>query len=380
MNRRHCAITALLLMMGFWSAAARGEDVSPVPVVVTIPAGEYPAPTAAGIKPFVDSNVNNLLVDSDPTLQAKSRENIVAAASPNGAAAQPAFLFEYCKQLDAGFAPHLAPTAKASIRQRLNIAIVCARVAEVADNSALQSTTLLLLDDKAEPVVLWALRAAQPQIASVLKGNAAVVAAPPLVKAIGPAVLKHPLSGPIFDEGYQALNVNNQIVIDDLMKLWEFRLKQYQDKKPPDDPSVDYRPMTMMTSAPMWTTVIMNNKNLQRRIMQDISDQLSVAQQWGDKAPPGNLRDQLVQLVGLGAGGCVVVGGHQKFQALVAAATPASKINPATFPAGNKLKPLVDPIIKEISTAFPQVAPPPMIAGQGIQPALPGMQPAANQH
>jgi hypothetical protein len=378
MNRRHCAITALLMMMGFCSAAARGEDVSPVPVVVTIPAGEYTTPTPAGIKPFIDSNVNNLLVDSDPTLQGKARENIVAAANPNGAAASPAFLAEFCKQLDAGFTPHLAPAAKASIRQRLNIAIVCARVSAVADNWTLQATTLTLLNDKSEAVVLWALRSAQPQIAAFLKVNQAVAVAPPLIKAIGPAVMKHP-TGPIFDEGYQALNANYLVVIDDLMKLWEYRIKKYQGKTPPDDPSVDFRPMTTMSSAPMWTTVIMNNKNLQRRVMQDISDQLSVAQQWGDKSPAGNLRDQLVQVVSLGAGGCVVIGGHQKLAALAAAATPASKISPSTFPPGNKLKPLVDPIIKEISTAFPNIAPPPMVAGQGI-PAVPGVQPAANQH
>lgn len=379
MNRRHCAITALLIMIGIGCAAARGEDVSPVPVVVTIPPTEYTAPSAAGIKPFVDSNVNNLLVDSDPTLQAKARDNIVAAASPNGAAASPQFLLEFCKQLDAAFGPHLAPAAKASIRQRLNIAIVSARVATVADNWTLQSTTLTLLNDKSEAVVLWALRGAQPQIEAYLKVNQAVAVAPPLIKAIQPAVLKHP-TGPIFDEGYHALNANNQIIIDELMKLWEFRIKQYQGKAPPDDPSVDFRPMTTLTSAPMWNLVILNNKNLQRRIMQDISDQLSVAQQWGDKTQPGNLRDQLVQLVSLGAGGCVVVGGHQKLAALAAAATPASKISPATFPAGAKFKPLVDPIIKEISAAFPNIAPPPMVAGQGIQPAVPGVQPAANQH
>jgi hypothetical protein len=381
MNRRHCSITALLMIMGIGCVGARGEEVQPVPVVVTIPPAEYTAPTTAGIKPFVESNVTNLLVDADPALQAKARDNLVQAASPNATPASPAFLFEYGKQLDAAFLPHLAPAVKASLRQRLNIAIVSAKVAAVADNSALQSSTLWLLDDKSEPVVLWALRAAQPQIAAVLKVNAGA-ALPPLVKAIKPAVLKHDKSGPIFDEGYQALNVSDNLVVNELMTLWEHRLKQYQGKAPPQLPSVDYRPVYTMTTATMWNNVILNNKNLQTRIMQDLSDQLALAGQWGDRTGAGALRDQLVQLVGLSAGGCIVVGGHQKIPALVAAAGPASKINPTTFPAGSKLKPMVDPIVAGIAAAFGKVQPPPMIAAPGGlgQPAVPGVQPAANQH
>jgi hypothetical protein len=375
MNRRQCAITALLMTIGIWRVGARGEEVTAVPPVVTVPQNEYITPSEAGIRPFVDANVTNLLVDSDPALQTKSRDNLLAAANPGGAAAQPAFLFTYGKLLDNAFGPHLKPAAKASLRQRLNIAIVAARVSAVADNSALQSTTLTLLQDPADPVVLWALRAAQPQIAAILKVNAAG-AIPPLVKAVMPAVLKHP-TGPIYDEGYKALDVSDVVVVNELMTLWESRLKMYP-KELPGDPAVDGRPIFTMTSANMWNLVIMNNKNMQRRVMQDISDQLSMAAQWGDKAPPGDVRDQLVQLVSLGAGGCAVVGGHQKMPSLVQAATPASKIGPATFPPGSKLTPLVNPIIVDIAKNFPNIQAPPVVAGQmpQLKPVAPAIQAA----
>lgn len=379
MNRRQCAITALLMMMVIWRVGARGEEVTPVPPVVTVPQNEYISPTEAGIKPFVDANVNNLLVDSDPALQAKSRDNLVAAAQPSGVAAQPQFLLTYGRLLDNAFAPHLKPAAKASLRQRLNMAIVAARVSAVAENSTLQSTTLTLLQDPSDPVVLWALRAAQPQIAALLNGPNAGGAAPPLVKAVLPAVLKHQ-TGPIYDEGYQALNVSNILVVDELMTLWESRLKKYS-KELPGDPAVDGRPIYTMTTANMWSLVIVNNKNMQIRVMQDISDQLSMAAQWGDKVPAGDYRDQLVQLVKLTAGGCSVVGGHQKIASLVAAAAPPSAISPATFPAGNKLMPLVNPVIADIAKDFPKIQAPPVVAGQvpQVKPVAPAIQATQTQ-
>jgi hypothetical protein len=136
-----------------------------------------------------------------------------------------------------------------------------------------------------------------------------------------------------------------------------------------------------MTSANMWNLVIVNNKNMQVRVMQDLSDQLSMAAQWGDKAPPGDFRDQLVQLVSLGAGGCAVVGGHQKMPTLAAAAGPASKIGPATFPPGAKLKLLVDPVIAEIAKNFPNIQAPPVVTGQvpqapQVRPVAPAIQAA----
>jgi hypothetical protein len=245
----------------------------------------------------------------------------------------------------------------------------------LADNWQLQSTTLTLLQDPTEPVVLWALRAAQPQIAAILKVNAAG-AAPPLVKAIAPAVLKHPM-GPIYDEGYKALDVSDVVVVNEVMSLWESRIKKYRTELP-DEPAADGRPIFTMTSANMWNMVIMNNKNMQIRVMQDLSDQLSMAAQWGDKAPPGGFRDQLVQLVSLGAGGAAVVGGHQKMPTLAAAAGPASKISPATFPASAKLMPLVNPIIADIAKEFPNIQAPPVVAGQvpQVKPAAPAIQAA----
>jgi len=365
MNCRHCAYAALLLTIGILAGEARGQGAGhakAIPAPVTLLPAEYTSPTTAGIKAFVDPNVFNLLVDSDPVAQAKARDNLALATMTAGAPASPGFLLEYGKALDAAMLPELAPAAKASVRQRLNIAIVVQRVAVVAQNSTLQATTVQLMNDASEAVVLWALRAAREEVPPLLSA-AAPGAVPPLIKAIAPAAMKNP-SGPVYEEAYLALNVAHPLVVNELMTLWGSRLKKYKTETP-DDPAVDGRPVYTLTTAAMWTTVIMGNKRLQDNIMQNVSDQLSVAAQWADKSPAGDTRDQLVKLVQLCSGGASVVGGHQKIPALVNAAAAGIRVDPKSWPVGQKLMPVVAPIIAEIATAFKQVQPPPVIAAGG---------------
>jgi len=374
MNRRHCAITALFMIVGLSCAAARGaEPAAPVDPsiqpIVNIPAVEYTGPTESGIAPFVTQNVKCLMLDNEPEIRRKAREYLIAAAYPGNPQASPDFLKIYDKVLDAEFVKRLAPAAKPTLTQRLNIAVVVHRVASAPDpngqagvNAALQPTTLLLINDPAEPVVMWGLRGAAPQMRHSIQINTN------LLKAIVPAAQKHP-SGPIYEEAYKALNENNMLVVTELFKLWDDRLNSYKKgTSPADDPAVDHWPVYTMTTSDMWGLVILNNKNLQTKVMQYISDQLSLAAQWADKTGPGDTRDQLVQLVKLTAGGCVVVGNNQKFNALSTAAGPASTINATAFPPTQKLVPLVTPIITAIAAAFPNVQPPPVIAG-GAAPA-----------
>jgi hypothetical protein len=228
MNRRHCAIVSLVIVLGCWpsSASAQGTGVAPAaggakpaapPVTapaataapaapVTIPPQAYANPAGSKdiIDDFVARNVANLLNDGDPAARSRSRDNLSAATMTAGTAASPAFLFEYGRSLNTALAQRLNAASKPTLLQRLNAAIVVAKVAYVAQNAALEPVTLQLINDPAEPVLMWALKAAQPQIPQVLTmkvGNAP----PRLLAAIAPAVFKHP-SGPVFDEAYSALN------------------------------------------------------------------------------------------------------------------------------------------------------------------------------
>jgi len=382
MNRRHCALATLIVTLGSAGAwgQARGATGTPtaaptaapsattrpstpaIAAPVTVPPDAYANPAAqrAVIVDFVTKNVTNLLNDSDTTAQTNSRNNLTAATSTAGAPASPAFLFEYGMALNNAFISHLGPKANSSVRQRLNIGIVAARVAYASQNVALQQTTILLIQDPAEPVVLWGLKAAQPQMPFVLGTRIPGQKIPPLLDAIKPAVLNHP-SGPVFAEAYEALKAVDPQVVDLLLQLWGNRLGQYQAKELPDDPAVDGLPVLTLTSSEMWRKVV-NNPALQSKVMQMVSDQLSVAAQWADQTPAGEKHDQLVKLAVLCAQGCVVVGGNLKNQGLVTAANPLANVKVETLPPGTKIVPMVSPAVTAaIQAAFPQVKPPPSV-------------------
>jgi hypothetical protein len=352
------------------TATTRPATVPAVAAPVTVPPVAYTSPAAnrAVIANFVKLNVTNLLNDSNTAAQTNARNNLTAATSTAGAPASPAFLFEYGMALNDAFLPHLGPKADSSVRQRLNIGIVAARVAYASQNLTLQQTTLMLMADPAEPVVLWGLKAAQPQMPLALTSRIPGQKIPLLLKEVKPAVFDHP-SGPVFAEAYEALTAVDPQVVEQLLVLWGNRLAQYQAKELPDDPAVDGLPVLTLTTSEMWRKVV-NQPALQTKVMQMVSDQLAVAAQWADQTPAGEKHDQLVQLVVRCAQGCVVVGGNMKNQGLVTAATPAASVKVETLPAGTKVGPMVSPAVTDaIMQAFPGVKPPPPVGAAAAKAA-----------
>ena len=136
-----------------------------IPAPVTVPPTAYASPAANRlvIVDFVTKNVANLLNDSDTAAQTNARNNLTAATSTAGGRRRRRFCSSTRWRMNNAFSPKLAPKANSSLRQRLNMAIVTARVADAAQNVALSATTIQLINDSAEPVVLWGLKAAQPQ-------------------------------------------------------------------------------------------------------------------------------------------------------------------------------------------------------------------------
>jgi len=335
-----------------------------------LPPAAYADPTAnrAAIKTFVDGYVQRLLNDADPANQANAREELARATMEKGQAAQPAFLFEYAKLLNDALLPQLQG-GKASMRQRLNIAIVASRVAYVAENTALSPLVMALINDQHEPIVLWGVKAAGPIIKASVKvkpANGGQAVAPPILKAIVPAVLKHP-SGEIYEEAYGALTTSGAaVVLDELMKVWENRLLQYRQGVP-ENASADARPVLTLTANQMWMSVL-NQKAHRDRIMQMIMDQICLAARRADEPANKDKRDQLVSVVKRTAEGIVVVALNQKLPELQAAAEPATKLNPENPPP--KIAEYVIPAIPQaIQKAFPDVKPPqPAAAGVAQQP------------
>jgi hypothetical protein len=369
MNRRHRACTALILTLGTMTGVASAQQPTtppapaptssaPAPVTPSQTAYTNPGGSKSEIDAFVKANVENLVNEADPVAQGRSRENLAQATMTQGAPALPEFLFEYGRSLNAALVAKLDPKVKAGLRARLNIAIVAARVAYIAQNITLQEVAIKLINDPAEPVVLWGIKTAQPMVPQAVKLKVGS-AVPPLVDAIRPAVFRHPL-GAVFDEAYTALGgTNDPIVVDELMKLWENRLEQYR-KGIPEDPDVDGKPVFMLTTSQAWSTVLKDPKT-RANVMQMITDQMVMAANYADTST-GEQHDKLVKLVQQCAAGCWVVGGHQKLAAIVTAADAASKINPAALASTTKVTPMITGIVAEITKAFPGVKPPGNVA------------------
>ena len=227
---------------------------------------------------------------------------------------------------------------------------------------------MALINDQHEPIVLWGVKAAGPIIKASVKVKPAngQAVAPPILKAIVPAVLKHP-SGEIYEEAYGALTTSGEtVVLDELMKVWENRLLQYRQGVP-ENASADAKPVIILTGNQMWMGVL-KQKAQRDRVMQMIMDQICLAAQRADEPANKEKRDQLASVVKRTAEGIVVVALNQKIKELEDAAVPASKINAENPPP--KLAEYVIPAIPQaIQKAFPDVKPPqPAAAGVAQQP------------
>ena len=102
--------------------------------------------------------------------------------------ATPAYLDAYAQILNREL---LTLKGNPSARVRLNAAIVCALVAQQANNAHLKDAAVMFIQDPSEAVVLWGIKAAR----WIIPAQLGQVAAQPdlgLVNEIVPAVQKHP--------------------------------------------------------------------------------------------------------------------------------------------------------------------------------------------
>ncbi|HYE17632.1 MAG TPA: hypothetical protein VEA69_04265 [Tepidisphaeraceae bacterium] len=382
MNRRLRGSAACLLVMGMWGAVAQaqpaaggGAGAGPIPPALIT------TPDQAQIDAWSKAATGDLLNEADPALQGKARDNMVNACfvkrdTPAGAG----FLAMYSASLNNEFWPKLAPGTKLTPRQRLNLAIVTAKVASVAQQSPLAPTVERLINDPLEPVVLWGLKGAQPIAPAVVKlrgaGNNPLH---PMLAAVRPAALKHP-SGPVFEEAYAALGNATTVSPDnpvleravkaaaaEMISLWENRLQQYRSAIP-EDPIADGMPVFFLTTRDAWNTIV-KDQATRTQVMQMVSDQLSLASQHADASKDREKRDQLVKLSIKCAGACAVVGTHQSNDPLKrTAGDEMNRMQPAVQNVGIKIRPMADAVGDELRRAYPGVKPPAPPAAGVAQP------------
>jgi hypothetical protein len=246
-------------------SATRAADISQ-----DIRTADDATPYKATIDANIQSQVTSILQD-DPIQSARARDSLVDEVRgliPPSAS----FLDLYCSELQSQFAPLTAPTA--SIRVRLNAAIVVARVAATAKDANLAQLVIAELNDQNEAVVLWGLKAAHDVIPPAL--NVQTLKAS-LISAVIKAAQRL-TTGPIISAAYNALSPTDPStplasLIDPVQTLLAWRLTQYNNAVPSEPPD-DAVAIGFLTQRSAWLT---ETPPQQRRTVQLAVDLLGAA-------------------------------------------------------------------------------------------------------
>ncbi len=256
---------------------------------------------------FIGASVEGLK-STDAALQSGARETLTSAVRVDGSAskASSGYLFLYSGVLDDALTAILQ--TKPSMRVRLNVAIVSAKVAADAQNIQLLDTVESLIKTESEPAVLvWALKAAQPILpVTLLNPQMQMPGSNPLVNAIVPVASKKGAIGPVVEEAYAALTVDWTVrrrtltpamfktLIPGIQSVLLARVQHYKDAIP-DDPILDANyallfltdtnsVMPVMTPAQKLSTV---------QMLQDLASMASVRATLAGRGE----KEQLIQLL-----------------------------------------------------------------------------------
>lgn len=260
-----------------------------------------------------------LLLKGTPTESAGARGILIddLQASPLDAAS-PAVAEVFCTVLNDILEKELP---KASIRARLNAAVVTCRAAERAGDYAwrLQPSALICLKDEAEPVALWGAKSGEFIIPAVLRVPA--LAGKPLMLEALPEVLQRHPSGDMFDEVSRALTGPRMeehltVALAMLHSMLESRVDFYR-KGFPDLPEADIRGVNFLVSSAGWA----RQDAAQRRRSLQVALHLlhHTARLMGTQLQPAQ-QTELQRSLRLLGGALQVVGENQKFKPLSTAA------------------------------------------------------------
>ncbi|MGA3067365.1 MAG: hypothetical protein ABSF29_11010 [Tepidisphaeraceae bacterium] len=277
MRRPVCFLGLLLLLCRpIWGQTATPDD----PVPDTLKAQTDLSAQADQLAQLVTTETQKLSDDSDAASQAMARDWLIAQAT--GINATDAYRTAYAAAVNKQFATILADP-KVSVRTRVNVAIVTAKICETSTNTELLPTTLTLLGDSSDAIILWAERAAGSQLVTMLNNpNAAAADRQSLLKAMEEAAVKHcstpMLGGFIIEQVYSDINpflkgVNPQgAALDDLINanlaLQKGRLELYTSAVP-ESPYVDTFASQFVLDPATWATM-------------NPQEQLQAVQQAGD--------------------------------------------------------------------------------------------------
>lgn len=297
--------------------------------------------TAANVRPHMNTLQQHVqyyttqLITGDNAAQTAAREALINAALPIGSTDPgPAYLDAYARTLNEAL---VKVSGDASVRARLNAAIVTARVAAAAENYHLAGAAIRFMGDDALPVSLWGLKASEYILPQELR-NPLYANDPKVLQAIQKAVEKNP-AGPIVDEAYESLRLRIidrpgdlqprmiETVLPIIQQTLETRVQRMVEE-PIETPIAEARATFFLTNPRVWPVQTAQQK---LRTVQLINNLIHVAAQ----RIAGNAEEipGLVPLIQETGKSLEVVGQNENSQAIQNAARTLSQISDNTPPA-----------------------------------------------
>jgi len=227
---------------------------------------------------LVTAETQKLVNDSDAASQGMARDWLI-----DQSAGSDAYRDAYDAAVNNEFTTALKDS-KTSVRTRVNIAIVTDGICKTSKNLDLLPTTMTLLGDSSDAIVLWAERAAGSELVTMLNTpNAAAADRKALLKAMEDAAVRHCstllLGGFIVEEVYKAINPSFMLganpqgealgdLVNTNLALQKGRLDLYAMGMP-ESPYVDTYASDFLLDPATWATM---NPQQQLQAVQQAGD------------------------------------------------------------------------------------------------------------
>jgi hypothetical protein len=300
MNRRVCVCVGLIVWCGLTANAAFAQTppTSPAEPVAGIPTDiksmADATPFRSQIHTFVLSELDQL-AGEDAAVTKAARDKLIAECTGGST---DSYFDVYSQEVNAAVVAMLSKNPPPRLRVRLNLAVLVEAIAEIAKTTQIEDAVIKLIDDPADVVALWGMKAARPVVAAVL-AQPAPNASDKLIVEIMPSLKKHPKAGYAVGEAYRALIPDDPkslsaaqlaVIFPTVMDILNYRISLYKTGVP-DSPDAETA-VTKLLSA----VAQVGDDQQKLKIVQTLVDLISVA---GEQAQTASKTDciQIIKMV-----------------------------------------------------------------------------------
>ncbi len=211
MNRRVSVCVGLIVWSGLTASVTFAQTPPTLPTLpsagggigqVGIPVAVKTMADASSFRPQIQQFIAQQLdkiASEDPAVEKSARDKLIAECAPGSS---DSYFDVYTQELNSAVVAMLSKNPLPRLRVRLNLAVMLEAIGHLAKTNRLEPAVIMLINDPADVVAMWGMKAARPVIMAVLTKSPNPN--DPLIAAMLPAVKKHVKTGYVAAEAYAA--------------------------------------------------------------------------------------------------------------------------------------------------------------------------------